>query len=197
VAGPEYNEPYVIRAVKGILKGCFTFMDVGAREGFYTKLASKAVGRKAFLIAVEPNTDELFQGSLLFRRAVWFDDDKNLSLNVVRKESGTLLKVHPVEGNGFRSSLKVRTIRLDTILDMLSHLNVDLIKMDIEGAEYFVLTDPLLKTQKIKRLLVEVHYKPRSREYNQIVSFMKRRGFQPFIIQKSFERSHILFILPP
>jgi FkbM family methyltransferase len=48
--------------------------------------------------------------------------------------------------------------RLTTISDMLGHSQIDLLKMDIEGAEYGVLPDCLSSGLEIGQLLVEFHH---------------------------------------
>jgi len=53
-----------------------------------------------------------------------------------------------------------RVQRLASIMHDLEHDHIDLLKMDIEGAEYAVLPD-LVKSQiPIRQLLVEFHHKP-------------------------------------
>ena len=49
--------------------------------------------------------------------------------------------------------------RLGTIMKKLGHASVDLLKMDIEGAEYDVLTDMLTQRIPVKQLLVEFHHR--------------------------------------
>ena len=49
--------------------------------------------------------------------------------------------------------------RLDTIMDLLGHQKIDILKMDIEGAEYEVI-DTLIKLPfRISQLLVEFHHR--------------------------------------
>jgi FkbM family methyltransferase len=48
--------------------------------------------------------------------------------------------------------------RLGTIMNRLGHDRLDVLKMDIEGAEYEVLADMLLARIYPKQLLVEFHY---------------------------------------
>jgi FkbM family methyltransferase len=49
--------------------------------------------------------------------------------------------------------------RLGTIMKMLGHSQIDLLKMDIEGAEYGVLEDMLACRIDVKQLLVEFHHR--------------------------------------
>jgi FkbM family methyltransferase len=60
-------------------------------------------------------------------------------------------------GSGPATELPVH--RLETILRMLGHRQIDLLKMDIEGAEYGVLADLLAGRVAVKQLLVEFHHR--------------------------------------
>ena len=63
-----------------------------------------------------------------------------------------------------RSSTKDRAIqvevrRLETIMQELGHSRIDLLKMDIEGAEYDVIDDVLRSRLRIPQILVEFHHR--------------------------------------
>ncbi len=49
--------------------------------------------------------------------------------------------------------------RINTILNELRHSKIDILKMDIEGAEFSVLEDILKNKIEIKQILVEFHHK--------------------------------------
>jgi FkbM family methyltransferase len=58
-----------------------------------------------------------------------------------------------------RPAIEVPVHRLGTIMKMLGHEQIDLLKMDIEGAEYGVLADLLACGVPVKQLLVEFHHR--------------------------------------
>jgi FkbM family methyltransferase len=58
-----------------------------------------------------------------------------------------------------RPAIEVAVHRLGTIMKMLGHEQIDLLKMDIEGAEYGVLADMLACGIAMKQLLVEFHHR--------------------------------------
>jgi FkbM family methyltransferase len=63
-----------------------------------------------------------------------------------------------------RSSTKDRAIevevrRLETIMHELGHDRIDLLKMDVEGAEYEVIDDILRSDLQVPQLLVEFHHR--------------------------------------
>jgi FkbM family methyltransferase len=60
---------------------------------------------------------------------------------------------------GLGPSVELPVHRLATILRMLGHAQIDLLKMDIEGAEYGVLEKLLAEPVRVKQLLVEFHHR--------------------------------------
>lgn len=57
------------------------------------------------------------------------------------------------------SAIEVPVRRLSSIMQDLGHERVDLLKMDIEGAEYAVLKDLLASRIPVNQLLVEFHHR--------------------------------------
>ena len=56
-------------------------------------------------------------------------------------------------------AVRVPGRRLATLMEELGHAHVDLLKMDIEGAEYEVLEDILASGVDVRQLLVEFHHR--------------------------------------
>lgn len=56
-------------------------------------------------------------------------------------------------------AIEVPVHRLASIMKMLGHDSIDLLKMDIEGAEYAVLKDLLVSGIPVNQLLVEFHHR--------------------------------------
>ena len=55
--------------------------------------------------------------------------------------------------------VKAQVYRLKTIMEMLGHSRIDLLKMDIEGAEYAVIRDIIDSNIEIGQLIVEFHHR--------------------------------------
>lgn len=64
-----------------------------------------------------------------------------------------------VEGATSGKQITVPVKRLTTILRELGHTHVDLLKMDIEGAEYDVVEDVLKSGVRVPQMLVEYHHR--------------------------------------
>lgn len=80
--------------------------------------------------------------------------------------------------------------RLATIMKMLGHARVDLLKMDIEGGEYEVVEDLIGTKIAVGQLLVEFHHRwpeaglPRTRE---AVQKLNQAGFRVFNVSATGE----------
>jgi len=71
--------------------------------------------------------------------------------------------VYPEEGSWFKSegegkTIEVRCLDLTTLMKQNGHDHIDLLKIDIEGAEYEVLEDLLAKRLPVRQVLVEFHH---------------------------------------
>ncbi|MBE2225377.1 MAG: FkbM family methyltransferase, partial [Anaerolineae bacterium] len=133
-------EPHVAHQIEALLKPGMTFVDAGANIGFFTMLAASLVQEEGQVFAFEPNPDncELIRKSIeknqfnnvhVYQNALaeakqTFDFSVDIS-------NGRLL--HESHTNNELVNYEVQAITLDETLADLSQL--DVIKMDIEGAE--------------------------------------------------------------
>jgi len=80
--------------------------------------------------------------------------------------------------------------RLSTILNKLGHNRIDILKMDIEGAEYEVIEDIISSTVPIQQVLIEFHHRfnhigiSRSKE---AISRLNEAGYMIFNVSDSGE----------
>lgn len=58
-----------------------------------------------------------------------------------------------------KQSVRLPVLRLSTAMKRLGHTHIDLLKMDIEGAEYSVIEDIVSSEIPVKQLLVEFHHR--------------------------------------
>ena len=86
--------------------------------------------------------------------------------------------------------VKAPVHRLSTIMETLGHRSVDLLKMDIEGAEYGVINDVLSSHVQVDQLLVEFHHaRPEVglAKTKKIVEQLNSAGFKIFDVSPSGE----------
>ncbi|MBK9711206.1 MAG: FkbM family methyltransferase [Kouleothrix sp.] len=137
IAVKRSYEPHVSRAIDALLRPGMVVVDVGANIGYYTLLAATRVGPAGKVIAFEPGESscDLLRMSLRANRL----DNVQLHAYAVADAAGTV-GFGMDDSNGrisrddpLRSPYQVPAVALDSFLK--DEPRVDLIKMDIEGAE--------------------------------------------------------------
>jgi FkbM family methyltransferase len=86
---------------------------------------------------------------------------------------------------GDGSPIRVQTRRLSTLMDDLDHNHVDVLKLDIEGAEYAVIVDLLQSGLDVRQLLVEFHHRFEGigiEKTKDMIRKLKTNGYQLFAI---------------
>ena len=173
------NEPEVrekMRLKEGIA------IDIGANGGMHTIPLAKMLGSSGEVIAIEPEPNNI----IILKKNIKLNDLRNVT--VINKacfsKTGKMkLYLDEFGGSGTHSLIKkqskkinVETDTLDNILKNLKIKNVDLIKIDVEGAETDVLkgaTKTLKKyhpkiifeawdeqyLKKVKKILDKFNYK--------------------------------------
>lgn len=146
-----YYEPNEFYALDKILRQGMTFIDAGANIGLYTLFASKKVGEQGIVVAIEPSGREFHRlkmnvemnalSNVRLLQVAVSNCPRRASLLVAAEEHSG----HNTLGNfGYESVVPqseewVRVERLDDIAKQESLGRIDVIKMDIEGAELFAL----------------------------------------------------------
>ncbi|MDO8897580.1 MAG: FkbM family methyltransferase, partial [Bacteroidales bacterium] len=104
-----------------------------------------------------------------------------------KRISGSLLKLGAEE---HYKSIQVMMKSFEQLAKENGHNHVDLLKMDIEGAEYEVIESILVSGIKIDQLLVEFHdrcFDMKSPRSVKTVETLKKHGYEIFAASKSFE----------
>jgi FkbM family methyltransferase len=134
----EY-EPNITNVLRQLLQPGMTFLDVGANVGYYSLLGASLVGPGGHVIGIEPNSENC----RLILRSLELNQYSNVTILPVAlaEETGWSYFVNHLGSNGSLSesptgSLNgwgqiVPTLRGDSFLKG----PIDVIKMDVEGAE--------------------------------------------------------------
>lgn len=83
------------------------------------------------------------------------------------------------------SAIEVNMHKITTIMKMLGHTKIDILKMDIEGAEYEVIDDIVKNDIDIRQILVEFHHRFRYADVDRTkkaIGKLNRRGYRIFYI---------------
>lgn len=183
--------------VKRLLRRDMTVVDVGAHHGLYTLLASKCVGWRGRVVAIEPSPRELAR----LEKHLRLNRSSNVELIpcAAGEDPGEAqLYVADRFNDGFNSlrlpaigepvtNVRVPVRRVDDILSELDISKVDFVKLDVEGAELSVLCGAvkLLNRNPRPAMLVEVQdirTKPWGYAAREILQFLIRMDYQWFAI---------------
>ncbi|MDT5123117.1 MAG: hypothetical protein QOC96_2599 [Acidobacteriota bacterium] len=149
-------EPHITAVIRRVLKPGMVFVDVGANIGYLSLIAALEVGKSGKVISFEP--------SQFFCKLLYMSAKGNGLSNIeiypfaVADQRKTVI-YDETHGNGIISQFDVNlesiasrhivpALRLDDVLR--DEESVNLIKMDVEGAEYLVLrgSENILKSHR-------------------------------------------------
>lgn len=161
-------------------------IDLGAHRGWYTLYFSRKVGKTGHVIAVEPCPQNLAflhenirLNSLCNVEVIpcAVSDKQGNAQLIIGNHSGrhTLM----LSTNGETEKIRVSTITLDDILSDLG--KIDLVKIDIEGAELVVL-NACKQLNKVERFIIEVH---REEYLKPLISLVEKNQFKAKVIAEN------------
>jgi FkbM family methyltransferase len=160
-----------------------TFLDVGCNYGIFSILASKVVGPKGRVIAVEPHPGalEVLRGNIAVNRCENVEvlnvafSDRTGSLSLSYNENGA----EPVASSG--PATKVHAVPAMAGDEALRKVIPAAMKIDVEGHEFAVLTGlkRALSSEVCRRLCLEIHptLLPSDVTTDAIMAFIRDCGF--------------------
>lgn len=185
------DETYLKGLTKKIAKKHPVIIDIGANVGYFSlSMFSHFPG--AMIIAIEPMPNNF---SLLTKYKNSFSGFDFIILNqAVAKESGEL-EIHYNANDSYTTSatifdhtgqdsvIKVPSIQLKEVVENYKLEEIDLLKLDCEGAEYEILYNLDADTwNKVKALSIETHKGNRDGEsQSELRLFIKKKGFTTFV----------------
>lgn len=150
-----------------LLVDCGLGKDISFPVAFLQRFGGRAIGIDPNPVALEYSRAHAPKGMEVRAQAFWHEAGRELQFHMPRPAellpegadgvSGSLLASHSYAGG---AALAVRTTSLGEILAAAGREECDVLKLDIEGAEYDVL-EALCRSGEIRRarqLLVEFHH---------------------------------------
>ncbi len=143
----SWDEPGT-KFLKNNLGNGDVFLDIGANVGCYSLIASKIVGPEGQVHSFEPvlNVFERLQlniqlnqlKNIIANRVAVFEKPGTLELFVSAKENAGMSSIfhHDTESGNIE---QVESITIDGYVEKMNIEKIDMIKIDIEGAELFAL----------------------------------------------------------
>jgi FkbM family methyltransferase len=142
-----------------------TAIDIGANVGLFTEWVLDRFGNDTRVIAVEPNSSACLsfesmhagkQNVTLDKLAVTSTDDETIKLMI--NPENTLISSIEGTGDGYSDCEEIGTISLMGILKKYNMEEIDLLKIDVEGAEYDIFSSVGENDlRRFKHLLIEFH----------------------------------------
>jgi FkbM family methyltransferase len=183
-----------VKFLERFVEEAMTVIDIGAHLGFYTLLMSSRVGTQGHVLAFEPSPREFPH----LKTHIWINARSNVRLEnaALADRSGSmelfLTGVPGTTGNSLRrpevncfQSVAVPVITLDEYLSEKDIQDVDLIKLDAEGAELKILAGAvgLLSRSRRPLILCEINdpvlalygWEHRGED---VIEFLETKGFR-------------------
>lgn len=192
-------EPALVRMFKKLLgeNGSATFVDIGAHIGYFTVYAGLLMGRRGNVISIEPNPD--YYSQVL----------KNIEINGLQENTRTFKiglsdRIGKAKTGGWeeRDLIESETgdVEVTTFdqLCMTEGIEPDIVKIDVHGAEYKILSG-MTRTldNHVKHLFLETHSEDLMQGHNipAVIDLFDRTKFDLFQLI-DFRRSSSDEIVP-
>ena len=188
-------EPEVTKFVCPRINPGMTVIDVGADIGYYTLLFAKRVGEGGRVCAFEP----IPKARATLERNVGLNRYENVTIfdYALYDASGTFVlegpleasRINPAKNRAGEKDLEIQTRVFDDCFAELSIQTIDLVKIDVEGAEINVLKGMKRCLQEFHpNLLVEVHPAHLSKfehRAEELLQFLRELRYDIYPIDKS------------
>ncbi|GBD97974.1 MAG TPA: FkbM family methyltransferase [Nitrospirae bacterium] len=164
-------------------------IDAGAHVGNCSIIFSRLVGREGRVIALEPFRDSF---DILKERMKRLGMDNVIPVNKGLWESDTMLSLrlftgstvganicNEVDKDILKDNIQIDCITLDSLVDELKPDRLDMVKMDIEGAEIEALkgADKTLKTLSPCFAIASYHTRNNKKTCSEIEKMLMNRGY--------------------
>jgi FkbM family methyltransferase len=193
----EFYDERGIRYIKSQLMEGDIFIDVGSNIGAYSLIAAKLVGDKGQVIAFEPVhqvRNRLIENSALnqlrqlrVEPLAVFDKNTELMLHISSQENFGMSSMHAHDEVSGLTQL-AQTVRLDDYVNKHFMNKIDMIKLDIEGAELFALNGMKSTLKRLKPLvLIEISsdvLEGTDLRADQIYAFFDDLDYSPYSINE-------------
>jgi len=182
--------------LKSIIKNDWNIIDIGANIGYYSMLFAK-YARDGNIYAIEP----IEYHCNMIKLSAWMNDFNNINFyqNIVSdreqefdfciSEDGAFSSIIDTNRVKTEKKVKVTSLVIDRFIDEIKK-DIDLLKIDAEGAEKLILNGAIesLKNRKIKRVMIEMYdlnFKLYNTSCEEIDSIFKSYGYESYFVQDS------------
>jgi FkbM family methyltransferase len=165
-----YNEPKTFNFIKEQIKNFKVFVDVGANIGGYSIRAAKYCK----VYAIEP----LPRNYKILKINEKLNNVKINSFNIAAGKERGKIKLYYTQGNWGSPSVKYKQnyfieVEMKPLDEIISEEHIDLIKIDVEGAEDLVLEGARNCLKRTKMVIIE-----KSESFPKAYRILKEEGFK-------------------
>ncbi len=165
------DEPVIFDCGSNVGTSCLYFSRLYPKSKIYAFEADPDV----YSVLIQNVKSYGMSNVTVFNKAVWKDED-----GIEISQSGADGSSMFTEGE----KVKVQSISLNNLIN--KEAVIDLLKIDIEGAEYEVLVDCKNSLSKVKNIFVEYHsYLNGGQKLGEILTLFEQSGFRYFIRQET------------
>lgn len=159
-------EPKIKGLIEKNLKRGDVFLDIGANIGYFSRIASGIVQESGYVYAFEPehsNYHALCSNTIHLKNITPFNfaiSNESKLLNFFKSSHASSHSIFNTSKNLVGSQFSVPSLTLDFFwLTYLKKKEINLIKIDVEGAELLVLQgmEKILSVNKVAAIILEFH----------------------------------------
>jgi FkbM family methyltransferase len=200
-------DPDCTKFILGALKPGMVFLDIGAHAGYYALVAAQAVGSKGRVLCVEPNPAMVAQ----FRGNIERSGLSNVTIVEAacsdKCETRTLyvpdfpLSVKSSlasESAGTSNGVEVKCVTADLLCEQHALSRVDVMKIDVEGAEMQVLAGMVSILSNMRpKIAIELRpglLKNFSATVDEAIGFLRQLGYR---VSASDDDGNYFFVHQP
>lgn len=175
-------------------------IDAGAGVGEYTLIASFAVGRNGKVIAFEASSEPFHylrknartnpnRNVTAIRSAV---SDRDGKIKIFRPTGTSFVDSVTKNWSGQTTTYSVKSVAIDGFVRRLRMEKLDLLKLDIEGAELLALSGAKMTLSKLRpRVIIETHGES---IHKQVLGFLRSHGYEINLENVKFRKPFIALV---
>ncbi len=193
----DYELP-TIRFLRSVLTPGSVCLDVGAQMGYLTLAMATAANRQTIVHSFEPED----QNAARFRENISLNDLSNVTLHQTAvstvdgvmklylsndRNAGTHSTLY-IESNVSTEFIEIPSVRLDSFIQQESLPTVDLVKIDVEGAEVDVIEGARFVLENHRPIVImelsDHLQQARGQTCREFKQFMATLGYAPYFINE-------------
>lgn len=176
-----------------------TIVDIGVNKGYFSLLSARLMNDTGRVLSFEPDPDNCFW----IRKSIQANNYRCIELSDYalsdREGKATFYRgaksgwgslfFSPSVAAPDEEPITVRTRTLDNVLDEKNVNHVDIVKIDVQGADLLVLrgAENTLRESEDVKLIMDVDVGTEE-ERNQLLEFLSSCGLETYVISRELER---------